>query len=180
VGESTPAKETRIVIFGLIGLAVVIVGYCGVKAVQVGRTAYGVAIKEAATVRNRMDTTFHVQDGSAVYLDKASIAPLARVIVIRGDTALSSQHRGAVESAMVAAFRHDMVMYTMGTATDSAAASRLLATRAFYGTLQGRYDGTDPVRIDLTEGTMPSRATMPDGFLKVTGRQQTIPLYFPK
>ena len=180
MSDSTPAKETRILIFGLIGLAVVIVGYCGVKAVQIGRTAYGVAMKEAATVKNRMDTTFHVQDGSAVYLDKASIAPLARVIVIHGDTTLSTQPRGTVESTMVAAFRHDMVMYTMGTPTDSAAASRLRATRAFYGTLQGRYDGTDPIRIDLTEGTIRSPQYMPAGFLRVIGRQQTIPLYLPK
>jgi hypothetical protein len=127
--DDTPAKETRILVFGLIGLAVLVVGYCGVKAVQLGRTAVGLARREAASVKGRMDTTFHVQDGSAVYLDKASIAPLAKVIVIRGDTALAPQNKGGVESTMVAAFRHEMVMYTAGVPTDSAAAARVVAMR---------------------------------------------------
>ena len=105
MGDSTPAKETRLVILGVIGLAVLIVGYCGVKAVQFGRTAYGLARREGASLKSRMDTTFHVHDGSAVYLDNASIAPIAKVVLIHGDTGLTSQNTGAVESTMVAALR---------------------------------------------------------------------------
>ena len=164
MGDSTPAKETRIVVFGLIAVGVLIVGYCGVKAVQIGREATGMV--------QRMDTTFHVVDGSAVYLDKASIAPLTKVIVIHGDTGQASPRDAA------AMLRHEMVMYTAGAPTDSAAVARVVAMQPVFGTMQGRYDGTDPVRIDLTQGT-PATGTLPHGMLMIQGRKQAIPLYLP-
>ena len=160
--DSTPAKETRTVIIGVIAVVVLVVGYCGVKAVQFGRAATGMA--------QRMDTTFHVVDGSAVYLDKAPIANLARVIVIHGDTAQPSSHDVA------AALHHQMVMYTAGAPTDSAAAARVADMGSVYGTMSGRFDSPDPVRIDLTVGT-PSTTTIPDGMLMIKGRQKGIPLY---
>jgi len=177
VGDSTPAKETRIVVIGLIGLAVLIVGYCGVKAVQIGRTAYGLAQREGASLKSRMDSTFHVQDGSAVYLDNTSIAPIARVVVIHGDTGLTSQNKGAAESTMVAALRHEMVMYTAGVPTDSAAAARVAAMRPVYGLMHGRYDSANPVRIDVTSGVFPTTGKLPDGMLMIQGRREGIPLY---
>ena len=164
MGDSTPAKETRIVVFGLIAVGVLIVGYCGVKAVQIGREATGMA--------QRMDTTFHVVDGSAVYLDKAPMAPLTRVVVIHGDTGQLSRR------SVTAALRHEMVMYTAGAPTDSAAAARVVAMQSVYGLMQGRYDGADPVRIELAAGTL-ATATVPDGVLMLPGRQRGIPLYLP-
>ena len=161
MGDNTPAKETRIVVFGLIALGVLIVGYCGVKAVQIGREATGMV--------QLMDTTFHVADGSAVYLDKASIAPLTRVVVIHGDTGQAAQR------SVTAALQHEMVMYTAGAPTDPAAASRVAAMRSVYGVMHGRYDGADPVRIELTEGMV--AATVPDGILTIPGRPRGIPLY---
>jgi hypothetical protein len=163
VADSTPAKETRIVVYGLIALGVLIVGYCGVKAVQIGREATGMV--------QRMDTTFHVAEGSAVYLDKASIAPITRVVVIHGDTGQAARR------SVTAALRHEMVMYTAGAPTDAAAAARLAGMQSVYGLMQGRYDGTDPVRIELTEGV--SQATLPDGMLMLPGRRQGIPLFLP-
>jgi hypothetical protein len=162
VTDSTPAKETRTVIIGVIAVVVLVVGYCGVKAVQFGRAAAGMA--------QRVDTTFHVVDGSAVYLDKAPIAGLARVIVIHGDTGQ------AATRSVTAALHHQMVMYTAGAATDSTAAARVAAMPSVYGMLYGRYDGTDPVRIELTEGMAPP-TTIPDGMLTIRGRQKGIPLY---
>lgn len=161
MADDTAAKETRIVIFGLIGLAVLIVGYCGVKAVQYGRQVTGMA--------QRMDT-FHVQDGSAVYLDKVSIAPLTRVIVIHGDTGQATPRN------VTAALNREMAMYTAGAPTDSAVSARVAAMQTVYGLMGGRYDGADPVHIDLEQGTPPN-ATLPDGMLKIPGRQVGIPLY---
>ena len=139
--------------------------------------AYGLAQREGATLKSRMDTTFHVQDGSAVYLNKATIAPIAKVIVIHGDTGYASQSRGAVESTMVAALRHDMVVYTAGVPTDSAAAARVAAMRPVYGLMHGRYDGADAVTIDLTSGVFPTVGKLPDGMLMIQGRREGIPLY---
>jgi hypothetical protein len=164
VADGTPANNSRTIIIVLIAAVVLIVGYCGVKAVQIGR--------EAATMATRMDTTFHVVDGSAVYLDKAPIAGLARVIVIHGDTGQ------AAARSVTAALHHQMVMYTAGAPTDPTAAARVVGMMSVYGMIYGRYDGTDPVRIELTEGATPP-TTLPDGMLNITGRQRPIPLFLP-
>jgi hypothetical protein len=164
VTDSTPAKETRTVIIGVIAVVVLIVGYCGVKAVQIGRAAMGMG--------QRVDTSFHVVDGSAVYLDKMPIASLARVIVIHGDTGQ------AATRSVTAALHRQMVMYTAGATTDSSAAARVAAMPSVYGMMYGRYNGADPVRIELTEGA-PSTTTIPDGMLTIRGRQKGIPLYLP-
>lgn len=165
MGDSTPAKETRIVIYGAIALAVLVVGYCGVKAVQIGRDAAGMA--------QRVDTKYHVQNGSSVYLNKAPIAALARVVVIHGDTSQSAR------TSVTAALHHEMVMYTAGAATDSAAVARVIGMQPVYGMMYGRYDGADPVRIELTEGAVQTPTTLPDGMLMIPGRKQGIPLYQP-
>ena len=166
MADDAPAKETRIVIYGIIALAVLIVGYCGVKAVQIGRAAAGMA--------QRMDTRFRVPDGSTVYLDKAPIASLTTVVVIHGDTGQSGQQR-----SVTAALRREMVMYTAGVPIDSAAVARVVTMRPVYGMLYGRYDGSDPVRVELTEGTLQTPGTLPDGMLTIRGRKEAIPLYLP-
>ena len=161
MADDAPAKETKFLIYGVIAVAVLILGYCTVKAVQIGRAAAGMA--------QRMDTSHQVPSGSAVYLDKTSIAPLTKVVVIHGDTGQASQR------SVTAALHHQMVMYTAGP-SDSATTARVANMQPVYGLMYGRYDGTDPVRIELNQGIMQT-TTLPDGMLMVPGRRQGIPLY---
>jgi hypothetical protein len=152
-------------VYLLIALAVVIVGYYGVKVSEMIRDLPWLLQPASQTVA--MDSTFHVPSGSAVYLDSASVAPIGGVVVVT--TRFRSGRTPAVS-----------IWYTAGPATDSAMAARVAAMRDVYGVMHGRYDGREPVRIDLAEGDFAAtRPRWPDGFLKMAPREAEILLYLP-
>jgi hypothetical protein len=179
---STPAQpsssgSSRPFIIAAVILVLLLVGYCAVKVVSLGRT-YGHTVMDAAKgLQARTDTTHHVASGSAVYLGDRKIVDIVRVVVIHADTTTpATPTRGTLDSVMQAALRQQTVIYSSAPPA-SGADSAALNVRKLVGHVEGTFDADTPVKITLTRDTTLGTFSMPPVQLAIPGRRAPINVY---
>jgi hypothetical protein len=166
--------STRNLIIGLVLALVVLMGYCGYRYVQIARNMVPAMQHMAATMQARTDTTHHVADGSAVYLDKTLVAPIVGVRIVHPDT--SGVVKGGAETLAISMLnRMQSLTYVAAAPVDSAIVRRLDDARV--GHVHGTYDSTQPVRIELSTETPTAGPTEAVGMLTFKGRRTAVILY---
>jgi hypothetical protein len=126
----------------------------------------------AGSMAARMDTTHHVAAGSAVYVGETKVADIIKVVIVHADTSPSTPARGAADSALKAALRQEMTIYS----TSAPGADAGSQFNNVIGHIDGTYDADAPVKITLSPRTGVA-TVLPPVQLMVQGRPQPIPVY---